>query len=105
MGSALTIIDETGHPPPHSLLFQTGGGVLPRFLLRTTERPGPTSPGLFLCSRAVKPFAQIMSSGAANLGLFIMTLIWNSRSEEHTYELHSLMRNSYATFCMTKKKK
>src|SRR3546814_8289412 len=28
-----------------------------------------------------------------------------SRSEEHTYELQSLMRNSYAVFCLKKKKK
>src|SRR3546814_3320536 len=27
------------------------------------------------------------------------------RSEEHTYELQSLMRNSYAVFCLKKKKK
>src|SRR3546814_10824531 len=27
----------------------------------------------------------------------------NSRSEEHTSELQSLMRNSYAVFCLTKK--
>src|SRR3546814_3984466 len=27
-----------------------------------------------------------------------------SRSEEHTSELQSLMRNSYAVFCLTKKK-
>src|SRR3546814_4563228 len=27
-----------------------------------------------------------------------------SRSEEHTYELQSLMRTSYAVFCMKKKK-
>src|SRR3546814_10498663 len=28
----------------------------------------------------------------------------NSRSEEHTSELQSLMRNSYAVFCLKKKK-
>src|SRR3546814_9613202 len=28
-----------------------------------------------------------------------------ARSEEHTSELQSLMRNSYAVFCLTKKKK
>src|SRR3546814_5516033 len=28
-----------------------------------------------------------------------------NRSEEHTYELQSLMRNSYAVFCLKKKKK
>src|SRR3546814_8675010 len=29
---------------------------------------------------------------------------WNVRSEEHTSELQSLMRNSYAVFCLKKKK-
>src|SRR3546814_4530455 len=29
----------------------------------------------------------------------------NTRSEEHTSELQSLMRNSYAVFCLKKKKK
>src|SRR3546814_2086118 len=30
---------------------------------------------------------------------------WRLRSEEHTSELQSLMRNSYADFCLKKKKK
>src|SRR3546814_6370813 len=30
---------------------------------------------------------------------------WESRSEEHTSELQSLMRISYAVFCLKKKKK
>src|SRR3546814_9974895 len=30
---------------------------------------------------------------------------WAARSEEHTSELQSLMRNSYAVFCLKKKKK
>src|SRR3546814_8429133 len=30
---------------------------------------------------------------------------WRHRSEEHTSELQSLMRNSYAVFCLKKKKK
>src|SRR3546814_5094814 len=29
---------------------------------------------------------------------------WQVRSEEHTSELQSLMRNSYAVFCLKKKK-
>src|SRR3546814_4231016 len=33
------------------------------------------------------------------------TLNTRSRSEEHTSELQSLMRNSYAVFCLKKKKK
>src|SRR3546814_1083875 len=30
-------------------------------------------------------------------------LLFDGRSEEHTSELQSLMRNSYAVFCLTKK--
>src|SRR3546814_3361296 len=30
---------------------------------------------------------------------------WQARSEEHTSELQSLMRSSYAVFCLKKKKK
>src|SRR3546814_9822990 len=30
---------------------------------------------------------------------------WSVRSEEHTSELQSLMRNSYAVFCLKKKNK
>src|SRR3546814_2769083 len=33
------------------------------------------------------------------------TIIRKGRSEEHTSELQSLMRNSYAVFCLKKKKK
>src|SRR3546814_1560855 len=32
------------------------------------------------------------------------TAIWSPRSEEHTSELQSLMRISYAVFCLKKKK-
>src|SRR3546814_10081344 len=31
--------------------------------------------------------------------------VFNWRSEEHTSELQSLMRNSYAVFCLKKKKR
>src|SRR3546814_1830236 len=31
--------------------------------------------------------------------------VWSKRSEEHTSELQSLMRISYAVFCLKKKKK
>src|SRR3546814_8313663 len=34
-----------------------------------------------------------------------VALPWRRRSEEHTSELQSLMRISYAVFCLTKKKK
>src|SRR3546814_10517233 len=40
------------------------------------------------------------------VGLVVPTLLsWTGRSEEHTSELQSLMRISYAVFCLKKKKK
>src|SRR3546814_8051838 len=43
-----------------------------------------------------QPAAQGMGPGTGHWGLF-------ARSEEHTSELQSLMRNSYAVFCLKKK--
>src|SRR3546814_9632795 len=39
------------------------------------------------------------------LRLGVNETVIHSRSEEHTSELQSLMRNSYAVFCLIKKKK
>src|SRR3546814_3204441 len=37
-------------------------------------------------------------------GLSVFSRVRNLRSEEHTSELQSLMRTSYAVFCLKKKK-
>src|SRR3546814_10172258 len=37
-------------------------------------------------------------------GIIITVAVHQRRSEEHTSELQSLMRNSYAVFCLKKKK-
>src|SRR3546814_3153638 len=42
---------------------------------------------------------------AAGLALTLKNSNWAKRSEEHTSELQSLMRISYAVFCLKKKKK
>src|SRR3546814_10854705 len=54
---------------------------------------------------------QLLDAGAPGLHFYTMnqagptTAIWNNlRSEEHTSELQSLMRISYAVFCLKKKK-
>src|SRR3546814_3944297 len=44
----------------------------------------------------------IRTSGERRLSNF---LLWQARSEEHTSELQSLMRISYAVFCLKKKNK
>src|SRR3546814_3299924 len=43
-------------------------------------------------------------SSVALLPRHLVSLRGTSRSEEHTSELQSLMRNSYAVFCLKKKK-
>src|SRR3546814_5217720 len=43
--------------------------------------------------------------GGAISALFLGKFGGNARSEEHTSELQSLMRISYAVFCLKKKKK
>src|SRR3546814_4420924 len=43
-------------------------------------------------------------STISHLGLITLLFGLNSRSEEHTSELQSLMRISYAVFCLKKKK-
>src|SRR3546814_8567414 len=49
----------------------------------------------------------LWGGGAQVLVLFAAALqtLWLSRSEEHTSELQSLMRISYAVFCLKKKHK
>src|SRR3546814_10499604 len=55
--------------------------------------------------------AVIGSRGGVGSSTFAVNLAWilaeerkyKTRSEEHTYELQSLMRNTYAVFCLKKK--
>src|SRR3546814_4693614 len=52
--------------------------------------------------------AEASVSGAVSTGSASgsgVTVVWAKRSEEHTSELQSLMRISYAVFCLKKKKK
>src|SRR3546814_4476862 len=60
----------------------------------------------------VTMFMAALLPGLMAVALFLLTIavyvaIWPSagRSEEHTSELQSLMRISYAVFCLKKKKK
>src|SRR3546814_8254547 len=71
--------------------------------------------------RSIQPFCQAISSGQhtrrpcrasiVSMKVEASSKDWwvpvssQARSEEHTSELQSLMRNSYAVFCLKKKKK
>src|SRR3546814_9168412 len=48
--------------------------------------------------------AAVVGSGDGDIN-FLAPLVPGLRSEEHTSELQSLMRISYAVFCLKKKKK
>src|SRR3546814_4950376 len=65
---------------------RTGGGPAPQASLRSGERA---------CHRWKM----------RREGTMAVPFKWGTRSEEHTSELQSLMRISYAVFCLKKKKK
>src|SRR3546814_745943 len=52
----------------------------------------------------VETSAEIANRAASQAGHAVETTASLSRSEEHTYELQSLMRLSYAVFCLKNKK-
>src|SRR3546814_3277895 len=58
----------------------------------------------FVDAIAVRIAQQGQSIAALRSAGALLLQIAGDRSEEHTSELQSLMRNSYAVFCLTKKK-
>src|SRR3546814_1635297 len=65
--------------------------------VRATERVPPTGPG-----RPRRPVRAVLIRRS---GRTTPSLQADLRSEEHTSELQSLMRISYAVFCLKKKKR
>src|SRR3546814_6582796 len=62
-----------------------------------------TGIGAVLNTAKVKPGDNVVVFGLGGIGLNVIQ--GARRSEEHTSELQSLMRISYAVFCLKKKKK
>src|SRR3546814_4728664 len=54
--------------------------------------------------KAIRTHSRFPSQSVANLGTCRQDMVEQRRSEEHTSELQSLMRTSYAVFCLKKKK-
>src|SRR3546814_8428515 len=76
------------------LFWQAAAWTLPDFLM-----PGVPAVAVRLWHDIqTEEFRQILSGSLGRLG------IGYGRSEEHTSELQSLMRISYAVFCLKKKK-
>src|SRR3546814_17622856 len=89
----------TGTPFPYTTLFRscTGGRV------RTLDVSGIDLPGVFYL-RTFADVESIRALAASGSHAVIVGGGYVGRSEEHTSELQSLMRNSYAVFCLKKKK-
>src|SRR3546814_8927218 len=81
---------------PYTTLFRSGGGTAVKSRKRCSmiSTEAMTPPTADAMSRAPRPAARASTSAAS------LTAI---RSEEHTSELQSLMRISYAVFCLKKK--
>src|SRR3546814_4501414 len=56
------------------------------------------------CAGVGTPMKAVGKDGPVALEKFVKVVQINLRSEEHTSELQSLMRISYAVFCLKKKK-
>src|SRR3546814_7404879 len=84
---------------PYTHLFRSSAGM------RRCETENPHSPALGLPPRPVAPSSRISPPAPVDApanGEIAVGWLWVSRSEEHTSELQSLMRISYAVFCLKK---
>src|SRR3546814_2589517 len=80
---------------PYTTLFRSlgAGGQIQRSLLLVADQQQPRQPGVDLLAGAAM---RVRMEPVATRPV-------HNRSEEHTSELQSLMRISYAVFCLTKK--
>src|SRR3546814_5029280 len=91
----------TSRPSAKMMSFFIGSS--PRFRHQFTSSV-PAWTGSLLSGR--DPFHQPTQSGAFSRNWVVPKVSGSEmRSEEHTSELQSLMRNSYAVFCLKKKNK
>src|SRR3546814_8241333 len=82
--------------------------LLPDFITQASEKGQKprVSPVAGQNLKAVQDAGVLVASGtdAGNTGTLHGASYFRERSEEHTSELQSLMRISYAVFCLKKKK-
>src|SRR3546814_7583121 len=76
-------------------LTAVAAAILPASLVASLSWPAACTVG---CTRNLSPACALPTSVIATPPIF------SGRSEEHTSELQSLMRISYAVFCLKKKK-
>src|SRR3546814_9416656 len=73
---------------------------------RIADKPAALTPGATTGGTLDQPYqSALLTFTLADDTLLYVDALTADRSEEHTSELQSLMRNSYAVFCLKKKKK
>src|SRR3546814_10322871 len=89
---------------PYTTLFRSAGNDRPKVMPATVAEVAPAGRPCDNRGRGQAPVslypadAALLKQGSQECRLSSAT-----RSEEHTSELQSLMRNSYAVFCLKKK--
>src|SRR3546814_4138461 len=89
---------------PYTTLFRSGAGPHPAHLRCRIDQAGGGRPGAHGC-RAMPGTQGAGAECGRRRRARAGCLRRRSRSEEHTSELQSLMRISYAVFCLKKKNK
>src|SRR3546814_9238634 len=95
-------------PASGSLFAAPAGGRVACSAQLTPSFPALQPAPSFCCTttrRAVELLLPGLGSTTPAGGVTVAVLTSRSRSEEHTSELQSLMRISYAVFCLKKKKR
>src|SRR3546814_2826785 len=89
--------------PPRSTRTDTLFPYTTLFRSDPSPRAASRDPSFRSCRRRIRPRDTRCAYSKPN-GRADLATVWISRSEEHTSELQSLMRISYAVFCLKKKK-
>src|SRR3546814_2097583 len=86
---------------PYTTLFRSAISLLLQGTLLEPGRRRPDLPQPPACARPV--LGRAVSRAPSRRSQRSQGRVRRARSEEHTFELQSLMRTSYAVFCLKKK--
>src|SRR3546814_4145383 len=84
---------------PYTTLFRSRPATVEKVVALHTSRDRAISESLLDAREAAQTAAGFADLLARHNGEW--NILWDRRSEEHTSELQSLMRRSYAVFCLT----
>src|SRR3546814_4483740 len=87
-----TLVDSVNLEPGDMVLVDGGTTYNGDIIVRSGDRGAPGNPVTFRWNRSVGSTRPVLRGGTHTI----------KRSEEHTSELQSLMRISYAVFCLKK---